>query len=170
MNLNVGQASRLPSRRSRRQSGLRARDCALAGQAGRLPYVAGTRWGRAGSGARCAHRVRRIVSLRFRERGKAASISRSLVSCAGIFSFTALLMLPGTSAGGGLAKADERLSAPVDLSAEGFKDESLSHDSPRNSPQTTPSRDERSEEHTSELQSLAYLVCRLLLEKKKKKP
>src|SRR2546425_1237710 len=29
--------------------------------------------------------------------------------------------------------------------------------------------DLRSEEHTSELQSLAYLVCRLLLEKKKKK-
>src|SRR2546425_4851137 len=29
--------------------------------------------------------------------------------------------------------------------------------------------DKRSEEHTSELQSLAYLVCRLLLEKKKKK-
>src|SRR2546425_8158205 len=28
--------------------------------------------------------------------------------------------------------------------------------------------DVRSEEHTSELQSLAYLVCRLLLEKKKK--
>src|SRR2546425_6971427 len=27
--------------------------------------------------------------------------------------------------------------------------------------------EERSEEHTSELQSLAYLVCRLLLEKKK---
>src|SRR2546425_13033331 len=30
-------------------------------------------------------------------------------------------------------------------------------------------RGERSEEHTSELQSLAYLVCRLLLEKKKNK-
>src|SRR5687767_15330429 len=30
-------------------------------------------------------------------------------------------------------------------------------------------RDYRSEEHTSELQSLAYLVCRLLLEKKNKK-
>src|SRR2546423_6370141 len=29
-------------------------------------------------------------------------------------------------------------------------------------------RSDRSEEHTSELQSLAYLVCRLLLEKKKK--
>src|SRR2546423_15714517 len=31
----------------------------------------------------------------------------------------------------------------------------------------SPVRLERSEEHTSELQSLAYLVCRLLLEKKK---
>src|SRR2546425_8851061 len=30
-------------------------------------------------------------------------------------------------------------------------------------------QERRSEEHTSELQSLAYLVCRLLLEKKKKK-
>src|SRR2546425_7903133 len=38
---------------------------------------------------------------------------------------------------------------------------------PRHS--TTPRRRirDRSEEHTSELQSLAYLVCRLLLEKKK---
>src|SRR2546425_8857039 len=33
--------------------------------------------------------------------------------------------------------------------------------------QVLPMRDARSEEHTSELQSLAYLVCRLLLEKKK---
>src|SRR2546425_9006409 len=31
-----------------------------------------------------------------------------------------------------------------------------------------PGPSPRSEEHTSELQSLAYLVCRLLLEKKKK--
>src|SRR2546425_7196866 len=31
---------------------------------------------------------------------------------------------------------------------------------------TKPSLTRRSEEHTSELQSLAYLVCRLLLEKK----
>src|SRR2546425_7198327 len=30
-----------------------------------------------------------------------------------------------------------------------------------------PATEDRSEEHTSELQSLAYLVCRLLLEKKK---
>src|SRR6266545_7836145 len=37
-------------------------------------------------------------------------------------------------------------------------------------PETGPERSTwclRSEEHTSELQSLAYLVCRLLLEKKK---
>src|SRR2546425_6968004 len=33
----------------------------------------------------------------------------------------------------------------------------------------TAETEKRSEEHTSELQSLAYLVCRLLLEKKKKK-
>src|SRR2546425_4738523 len=35
-------------------------------------------------------------------------------------------------------------------------------------PSCIPLPDTRSEEHTSELQSLAYLVCRLLLEKKKK--
>src|SRR5205823_12042221 len=33
--------------------------------------------------------------------------------------------------------------------------------------ETSAGRNWRSEEHTSELQSLAYLVCRLLLEKKK---
>src|SRR5438445_5273164 len=33
----------------------------------------------------------------------------------------------------------------------------------------TPSFTSRSEEHTSELQSRQYLVCRLLLEKKKKR-
>src|SRR6266545_4195741 len=41
---------------------------------------------------------------------------------------------------------------------------------PGNDPTIVPVREkrcDRSEEHTSELQSLAYLVCRLLLEKKK---
>src|SRR5687767_15421422 len=37
----------------------------------------------------------------------------------------------------------------------------------RRSDLTPPLSAPRSEEHTSELQSLAYLVCRLLLEKKK---
>src|SRR2546425_12246295 len=36
------------------------------------------------------------------------------------------------------------------------------------SPSASGAATARSEEHTSELQSLAYLVCRLLLEKKKK--
>src|SRR2546425_8668742 len=40
--------------------------------------------------------------------------------------------------------------------------------SPVNDATASPSCSARSEEHTSELQSLAYLVCRLLLEKKKK--
>src|SRR3712207_8769584 len=35
---------------------------------------------------------------------------------------------------------------------------------------TSKVRESRSEEHTSELQSRQYLVCRLLLEKKKNKP
>src|SRR2546425_8911925 len=39
-------------------------------------------------------------------------------------------------------------------------------DRPRGVPHRNPAS--RSEEHTSELQSLAYLVCRLLLEKKKR--
>src|SRR5687767_15632950 len=37
---------------------------------------------------------------------------------------------------------------------------------PAGAPRRCPSARARSEEHTSELQSLAYLVCRLLLEKK----
>src|SRR5258705_7736831 len=36
-------------------------------------------------------------------------------------------------------------------------------------PRSAPPSSSRSEEHTSELQSLRHLVCRLLLEKKKKK-
>src|SRR2546425_1921914 len=39
---------------------------------------------------------------------------------------------------------------------------------PASAPYQLKNRPSRSEEHTSELQSLAYLVCRLLLEKKKK--
>src|SRR2546425_8013832 len=38
---------------------------------------------------------------------------------------------------------------------------------PDRPPRSKSSQERRSEEHTSELQSLAYLVCRLLLEKKK---
>src|SRR5438876_7513959 len=47
----------------------------------------------------------------------------------------------------------------------------ISRSSAWNSPRSTASQrslNERSEEHTSELQSPVHLVCRLLLEKKKK--
>src|SRR2546422_6053017 len=50
----------------------------------------------------------------------------------------------------------------------------LAVDQPRNGqpigrrPLSAPDGDRRSEEHTSELQSRLHLVCRLLLEKKKK--
>src|SRR2546425_3329008 len=43
----------------------------------------------------------------------------------------------------------------------------LSKETLATQPPVLPLGDARSEEHTSELQSLAYLVCRLLLEKKK---
>src|SRR2546426_9118869 len=43
-------------------------------------------------------------------------------------------------------------------------------DSIRGAPADGAADDGRSEEHTSELQSPCNLVCRLLLEKKKKKP
>src|SRR5205823_13485679 len=42
------------------------------------------------------------------------------------------------------------------------------HEAGADVPRCASAADRRSEEHTSELQSLAYLVCRLLLEKKKK--
>src|SRR5687767_15209365 len=57
-------------------------------------------------------------------------------------------------------------------------EEIVRHVAPPRKPQQEPAQpgrvrgigkvETRSEEHTSELQSLAYLVCRLLLEKKKK--
>src|SRR2546423_5532891 len=53
-----------------------------------------------------------------------------------------------------------RSAAPAIASTDGRR-------SVRSETPTTPTKAcSRSEEHTSELQSLAYLVCRLLLEKK----
>src|SRR2546425_8129834 len=67
----------------------------------------------------------------------------------------ATLRSPGTNQRGAPARTgfhDPRDSDPSYLGA-GYE--------------STRTEDLRSEEHTSELQSLAYLVCRLLLEKKK---
>ena len=58
MNRKVGQASRLPRRRSRPQTCHPARAGALAGQAGRLPYVGGA--GR-GAGKRRLRRPIRVA-------------------------------------------------------------------------------------------------------------
>src|SRR5687767_3304104 len=63
------------------------------------------------------------------------------------------VVLAAAAGGGGVRRAARRT-----LAAEGAAAECVHvHHRPRF----------RSEEHTSELQSLAYLVCRLLLEKKK---
>src|SRR2546425_7990403 len=56
------------------------------------------------------------------------------------------------------------------LKLPAIKPERILSDAPPSREAVTTSREggaSRSEEHTSELQSLAYLVCRLLLEKKK---
>src|SRR2546425_13380004 len=50
----------------------------------------------------------------------------------------------------------------------GFLDRDPPGSQPRRGQGRRADDEPRSEEHTSELQSLAYLVCRLLLEKKKK--
>src|SRR2546425_6786082 len=58
------------------------------------------------------------------------------------------------------------LYAAAAAGADGFFLET--HPDPDSAPSDGATMVPRSEEHTSELQSLAYLVCRLLLEKKKK--
>src|SRR5437016_10265804 len=58
-----------------------------------------------------------------------------------------------------LFRSDVRASAPLVFTA---------HSVPVAMADASPPRSGRSEEHTSELQSLTNLVCRLLLEKKKK--
>src|SRR2546427_9538235 len=69
--------------------------------------------------------------------------------------------------------------APWILRPEDDGDSSLTHEKPHREPAADPPAlarkgaveraSARSEEHTSELQSQSNLVCRLLLEKKKKK-
>src|SRR2546425_7625467 len=82
---------------------------------------------------------------------------------------------PGTAGrrpGGSPPDSSASPSAPVDPSRVESARRTVLYRSPEGQPAGTlapsaPLR-VRSEEHTSELQSLAYLVCRLLLEKKKK--
>src|SRR5687767_15614526 len=65
-----------------------------------------------------------------------------------------------------LAKEDLPGSAPY-ISSTSFGSLEMSINSGAEPGKSSFANNCRSEEHTSELQSLAYLVCRLLLEKKK---
>src|SRR3989441_9224583 len=64
------------------------------------------------------------------------------------------------------AKYSRKSRTPLDLSSSIT---TLTWEKSSSQIDTPVEIDERAEEHTSELQSLAYLVCRLLLEKKKKR-
>src|SRR2546430_7607845 len=52
----------------------------------------------------------------------------------------------------------------------GWEAQPVRHRAPARPTPRRTTREKRSEEHTSELQSQSNLVCRLLLEKKKRKP
>src|SRR3712207_7201026 len=72
-----------------------------------------------------------------------------------LFPYTTLFRSSGKSAEAQAGKGAETGKAGTAVSAQ--------------LPDATQNAQSRSEEHTSELQSRQYLVCRLLLEKKKKK-
>src|SRR3712207_8153705 len=83
-----------------------------------------------------------------------------------LFPYTTLFRSAGSSAksrpssAAGLPLATDRRHRPVRLQEAGVVDAMTGL--------LAPDGRHRSEEHTSELQSRQYLVCRLLLEKKKK--
>src|SRR5438093_6234737 len=75
--------------------------------------------------------------------------------------FRSIVFLPATA--GCVVVEDPALVQPfVETPEQGHHDQALQR-------QREVGTDHRSEEHTSELQSLTNLVCRLLLEKKKTK-
>src|SRR2546425_8543145 len=83
-----------------------------------------------------------------------------------LFPYTTLFRSPTSKAGWAIVAPDCDHAAPRFLGMVVFR--MVCNDRcarQREAPVVAPRG--RSEEHTSELQSLAYLVCRLLLEKKK---
>src|SRR3712207_7199370 len=83
-----------------------------------------------------------------------------------LFPYTTLFRSPGRRAdhrGGGARRRGNRAG---DAEREGGP---RAHQRHGRDARDAPACARRSEEHTSELQSRQYLVCRLLLEKKKKK-
>src|SRR3712207_8488839 len=81
-----------------------------------------------------------------------------------LFPYTTLFRSTVPVQGSGFAP-----NAFVRLAADGQSFGGLQADAAGNVAGTVAAPPFRSEEHTSELQSRQYLVCRLLLEKKKKK-
>src|SRR2546425_6468352 len=85
-----------------------------------------------------------------------------------LFPYTTLFRSCRESVLSGLASPASRLNPPA--SSKTTSESSEAPDRITRRPSRVANRgvhNTRSEEHTSELQSLAYLVCRLLLEKKK---
>src|SRR5258705_9312411 len=90
-----------------------------------------------------------------------------------LFPYTTLFRSSSTEQGGPERKlGDERLQVRAERAAGTWRlvaqGQFQNHSLIEVSDDTVPGGDERSEEHTSELQSLRHLVCRLLLEKKNK--
>src|SRR3712207_7343614 len=85
-----------------------------------------------------------------------------------LFPYTTLFRSTAAGAARARRRAKERMT---DVERKGPGTHTPCIPSRRNASEPEPYRNtSRSEEHTSELQSRQYLVCRLLLEKKKKHP
>src|SRR2546425_2563865 len=74
---------------------------------------------------------------------------------------------PGRRASRGIVELTVQASTPARTSSATSADAATVRGVVRGASRWYSDHTSRSEEHTSELQSLAYLVCRLLLEKKK---
>src|SRR3712207_8104519 len=84
-----------------------------------------------------------------------------------LFPYTTLFRSNGLVAAEGGVMIE--LNCETDFVAKGADFQDLASKIIAEAIHTRPADAERSEEHTSELQSRQYLVCRLLLEKKKNK-
>src|SRR2546425_6314730 len=87
-----------------------------------------------------------------------------------LFPYTTLFRSPGDLAHGVAVDLERPYRCVVHVGEEAIHDAAAEQQGGRRRQWAVGGgtcADVRSEEHTSELQSLAYLVCRLLLEKKK---